>query len=211
MLNIKGLYYITHIDNLPSIFVNGILSHERIVTENINYTSIYDLDLVNDRKERYTSDEKNLWHYTNLFLQPRNPMLYRILKSIGKQNISVLGISKSIMEDRQGIFITDGIASSSHTRIYPQSEGMKKIDAQRDILQSSSWISWDHSRKFRRQLMAECLVPSNVEPKYIKRFIVADNSVENLLSVRLTPLDLSKRVVATEEDNDIFTPSFQKQ
>ena len=29
-LDLRNLYFITHIDNLPSIFQKGILSHERI-------------------------------------------------------------------------------------------------------------------------------------------------------------------------------------
>ncbi|MBM3118163.1 MAG: DUF4433 domain-containing protein [Chloroflexi bacterium] len=31
----KGLYYITHINNVPSILKSGILSHERVEKENI--------------------------------------------------------------------------------------------------------------------------------------------------------------------------------
>ena len=38
---ITGLFYITHIDNIPSILRKGILSHERMLNENIPYTPIY--------------------------------------------------------------------------------------------------------------------------------------------------------------------------
>ena len=34
-MNIKSLYYITHMDNLPSILEKGILSHERIEEEHV--------------------------------------------------------------------------------------------------------------------------------------------------------------------------------
>ena len=68
--DIKALYYITHIDNLPSILLRGILSHERIMAENIQNTTIYLKHLVNKRRTKYTADGKNLWHYVNLFFQP---------------------------------------------------------------------------------------------------------------------------------------------
>ena len=42
MPEIKGLYYITHVDNLPSIANNGILSHQRIEELAIPFTPIYD-------------------------------------------------------------------------------------------------------------------------------------------------------------------------
>ena len=32
-LDIRNLYYITHVDNLPSILEKGILSHEKIEDE----------------------------------------------------------------------------------------------------------------------------------------------------------------------------------
>lgn len=41
-LRAKELYYITHVENLPSIVELGILSHDRVENENIPYTPIYD-------------------------------------------------------------------------------------------------------------------------------------------------------------------------
>ena len=204
-MNIKSLYYITHIDNLPSIFAKGILSHEKIRAEGVQNTPIYLMHLVKKRKERYTSDGKNLWYYTNLFFQPRNPMLFNVIKSKGKKNLTVLRISNSVLQ-KQGIFITDGIASNKLTRIFPRSEGLQVLQAQQDILQSDSWVTWNHSDKVRRQLMAECLVPNQVDPKDIQRFIVADQSVANSLRVRLSSSNIRKLVVATDIGSNIFTP-----
>ena len=74
-LDIRALYYITHIDNLPSILTTGILSHARIRAEGVRYTSIYNVDIVNKRRKKNTPADKSLWHYANLFFQPRNAML----------------------------------------------------------------------------------------------------------------------------------------
>lgn len=203
--NIRALYYITHIDNLPSILSRGILSHARVRTEGIQDTTIYLPHLVSKRRERYTSDGKSLWHYANLFFQPRNPMLYNVIKSKGKQNLAVLRVSNTALQ-RQGIFITDGIASNKLTQIYSKSEGLAGLQAQQQMLQSHSWISWNYSDRVKRQLMAECLVPNQVNPKDIQQFIVADQAVSNSLRVRLSSTNSQKLVVATNIDSNIFTP-----
>ena len=46
MLKLRELYYITHIDNLPSILKSGILCHRKIIEEQINFTPIYDEDII---------------------------------------------------------------------------------------------------------------------------------------------------------------------
>ena len=204
-LNIRALYYITHIENLPSILEKGILSHERIRAEGVQNKPIYLMHLVNKRREKYTSDRKRLWHYANLFFQPRNPMLFSVIKSKGKQNLTVLRISNTVLQG-QGIFITDGIASNKLTRIYSRSEGLEVLQAQQEMFQSGSWISWNHSDKVKRQLMAECLVPNQVNPKDIQQFIVADQTVSNSLRVRLSSTNIQKIVVATDIGSNIFTP-----
>ena len=203
--NIRALYYITHIDNLPSILSRGILSHARVRTEGVQDTTIYLPHLVSKRRKGYISDGKNLWHYANLFFQPRNPMLFKLIKSKGKQNLTVLRISNTVFQ-RQGIFIADGIASNKLTQIYFQSEGLKVLQTQQEMLLSDLWTSWNHSDKVRRQLMAECLVPDQVEPEDIQRFIVADHNVANSLRVRLSSSDIPKLVVATDIGSNIFTP-----
>ncbi|NET55300.1 MAG: DUF4433 domain-containing protein [Symploca sp. SIO2E6] len=39
-IGIEGLYYITHIDNIPSILARGILSHSEIEREEIELENI---------------------------------------------------------------------------------------------------------------------------------------------------------------------------
>ena len=203
--NIRALYYITHIDNLLSILSRGILSHARVRTEGVQDTTIYLPHLVSKRRERRTSDGKSLWYYANLFFQPRNPMLYNVIKSKGRQNLAVLRISNTVLQ-RRGVFITDGIASNKLTQIYSPSEGLEVLQTQQEMLQSGSWVSWNHSDKVRRQLMAECLVPNQVNPKDIQQFIVADHAVSNSLRVHLSSTNIQKIVVATDRGSNIFTP-----
>jgi hypothetical protein len=41
--DIKGLYYITHVDNVPSILDRGILAHRVVEQSGIPYTPIYEV------------------------------------------------------------------------------------------------------------------------------------------------------------------------
>ena len=204
--DVSALYYITHIDNIPSILAKGILSHERM-EEGILYTPIFDSDIVNRRRDKFTADGRSLWQYANLFFQPRNPMLYRVSKNIGKRNLAIFGVADTVLQE-QGVFITDGIASNALTRFYRLSEGMQILQAQQEILQSRSWISWMHSDELRRELMAECLVPNQVNPVHIRKFIVSDRGVADSLRAHLSPANIWRLVVADDEGNDIFTPPF---
>ena len=135
-LNIRGLYYITHIDNIPAILTTGILSHERIETEQVEHTPIFDNRIVINRRNKITPEGKSLWHYANLFFQPRNPMLYRVINQRGKQNLAVLRVAKTVLQ-KQGIFITDGVASNRQTRFYSLPAGLEMLNAKQKIIQSS--------------------------------------------------------------------------
>ena len=87
---ITQLFYITHIKNLPSILTRGILSHGQVEEEGVPYEPIYDEDIVKGRRERHTPDGRSLWSFANLFFQPRNAMLYRVLLSRRVEDVVVL-------------------------------------------------------------------------------------------------------------------------
>ena len=205
--DIRGLYYITHIGNLPSILEKGIFSHAEIAAERISYARIYDSSVVERRRHKFTPEGKSLWHYVNLFFQPRNSMLFRVIREIGRQNLAVLGVANTVLQE-QGIFITDGIAASKFTQIHPQPRGLEILQTQRAIIQSNSWISWNHCEELERKLMAECLVPDQVKPEHIQRFIVVNRVVAASLQARLSSSDSLKLAVADDEGSNIFTPSF---
>ena len=67
--DIRSLYYITHVENLPSILQHGILSHGQIESRSIPFTPIYDADIVSKRKNKTTPDQKSLWEYANVYFQ----------------------------------------------------------------------------------------------------------------------------------------------
>ncbi len=92
----KELYYITHANNLKSILEKGILSHERIEQLGLKYNSIYNEEVISKRKNKLTPDGESLWHFANLYFQPRNSMLFRIVhdNKIREESLVVIGISR---------------------------------------------------------------------------------------------------------------------
>jgi hypothetical protein len=51
-LDIRTLYYITHVNNIPFILKNGILSHDLVKKTGIQYYPIYDEAVVSRRKNK---------------------------------------------------------------------------------------------------------------------------------------------------------------
>ena len=167
---IRNLYYITLMDNLPSILEKGILSHERIEEEHVQTERIYNIDIVNRRRKKNTPDEKSLWSYANLYFQPRNPMMYSVVHEKGAKDLAVVSVAKEILQT-PGVFITDGNAANAPTQFYCPSNGLKMLRQQWEIVQNEWWNNLDGSK---RKIMAECLVPNSVGPELINSVYVAD-------------------------------------
>ena len=124
----EELYYITHIDNLQSILEKGILSHARSAQLKLEYTSIYNEEVVSIRRNKITPDGKSLWHYANLYFQPRNPMMYSIVNTRDKENLVVISISNKVLHEHD-VLVTDGNAANAPTQFYSQSDGLKSLNA----------------------------------------------------------------------------------
>jgi hypothetical protein len=100
---IKGLYYITHVDNLASIMQNGILSHALVEERGIPFRRIYDANIVSRRQSRLTPTGASLWRFANLYFQPRNPMLYRVIHSGEKNDIAVLHVNPASLREASAL------------------------------------------------------------------------------------------------------------
>ncbi len=172
MLKLRNFYYITHIDNLSSVLDKGILSHKRIVEDKIPFTPIYDAEIVARRKNIKTPDNRNLWDFVNLYFQPRNAMMYRVVFFSGKNtdDIILIGVKSSIL-NRPNIYITTGNAVSSDSEILPVSQ--KDVDKIRKQTDKEWWATEDGSKRI---LMAECLIPDKIEPEYIQEVYVVNHN-----------------------------------
>lgn len=170
-VSIRGLYYITHINNIPSILNLGILSHTRIMQDQVSFTPIYDKQIVAHRQKRIAPDGRSLWDFANLYFQPRNPMMYRV-KIETNEDIAVLLVRPDIL-NRQDAFVSVGNAASLASEIVPAQQGLKAIHAIWNILENDWWREDDGSK---RKIMSEFLVPERIEPKYIQSIYVSNHT-----------------------------------
>ncbi|RKU13731.1 DUF4433 domain-containing protein [Candidatus Poribacteria bacterium] len=198
-LDIKNLYYITHIDNLASILERGIFSHERIEEEGLQPAHIYNTDIVNRRRQKNTPDRKSLWSYANLYFQPRNPMMYRVVHEKGAKGLAVISVSKKILQ-APGVFITDGNAANDPTQFYFPSDGLKMLGQQWKIIQNEWWNNLDGSK---RKIMTECLVPNSISPEFINSIYVADEETRRSVSEKVG----SRSISVIPEPKMFFQPN----
>lgn len=197
----KGLYYITHIDNVPSILQHGILSHEMIESEGIPFTHIYNAEIVSKRQKITTPDGRGLWSFANLYFQPRNPMLYRVVffsPPTKVDDIAVLGLQMNVLNGPD-IYITNGNAASSLSDIMSAREGKRAFS---QIVKDIDKEYWTDEGGSKRKIMAECLVPGKIHPSFIKEIYVANYETADKLKKRLPQSDLT----IIPEPNMFFQP-----
>lgn len=200
---IKSLFYITHIDNLPLILSRGILSHATIEKMGVSFTPIYDGDIVSRRKGKVTPDQRSLWEYANLYFQPRNPMMYRVIHEKDKHDIAVVGVSPDVLGAKD-VLVTDGNAANEPTQFFPVPEGLTVLQQQWKIIQGDWWNDLDGSK---RKIMAESLIPGRIKPDAIHSIFVVDHSTMDRVTGIIGPL----RVPVIPEPRMFFQSSFRRR
>lgn len=171
--DVRELYYITHVDNLSSILRQGIFSHEQIHTRRIQYTKIYNEEIVTRRQKIRLKDGRSLWSFTNLYFSARNPMLFKVRCDKPIDDIIVLGISPEILS-RNDIYVTTGNAAHSESRILTISEGRSLLPK---IVEETRIRYWREEDGSKRKIMAECLIPDVVPAKHIESIYVGNHKV----------------------------------
>lgn len=175
---IKELYYITHIDNVPSILERGILCHQTIEEKKIDFTAIYSKEIVSRRAQKIVPGGKNLWAFANLYFQARNPMLYKVIHDKPLDEVVVLGIRRDVMNLKEAL-ITDGNAANSPTTIISRSKAAKSFWA--EIISNTQKEWWNQEDGSKRKIMAECLVPEMISPEYIQTIYTPNLKVKGKL------------------------------
>lgn len=195
---IKGLYYITHIENLRSIFSHGILSHRYVEEQGVKYKAIYDADIVGHRKFKKTPDGRSLWEFANVYFQPRNPMLYRVVLEKNRKEIVVLGLQPRVLEI-PGVYLTDGNAANNATAFFDFKNGVQAVSEIWSTINSEWWNSVDGSK---RKIMAECLVPGIIPTDLIHSVYVANHEV----AAQVRAIVPSRGIAVIPEPNMFFIP-----
>jgi hypothetical protein len=198
--DIKGLFYITHVNNIKSILRHGILSHALVEEREVPFTPIYDAQIVSNRRGRTTPSGKSLWDYTNLYFQPRNPMLYRVISEKDKKDIAIVGVRPDILK-QPNAFVSTGNAASLLSDILPVKEGLKAIHQMWKVIDSEWWNDTDGSK---RKIMAECLIPELIPSNLIQAIYVANHSIAEELRN-----DLPSSIPIIPEPHMFFQPTWR--
>lgn len=156
----NSLYYICHVGNLGSILEKGIFSRQDIQSGNIAHEDIHDPGVLSQR-DKTLSDDKNLQKYVNLYFQPRNAMLYRLVCNLGREPLAILQIDSSVLEV-EGSYFTDRNAAAYHAQFYSNLSDLKRIDEK--VFKKEYWTESDDTKQ---KMMAEVLIPNPISPDRI--------------------------------------------
>ena len=193
--DIKELFYITPLVNVPSIMKLGILSHTDILRRNVPH-DIWHMEEVQQVREEVLIpiSGKPLHTYVNFYLNCRNAAMYA--RKERHESLCVLSIDSAICDD-VGVLISPTNAAKINATFFSFEDGLQEIVVEH--LFTALWILEDGSinTNIKSRMMAEVLVPKSVQPFFIKRIYVCSASAQQSLSA-IAP------DVATKIRGDLF-------
>jgi hypothetical protein len=159
---VKELHFITSIDNLGSIIMHGILSHNQAAQ--LDHLSVALETVQNRRRGKPVPGGLNLHDYANLYFDARNPMMFRLKD---RTDLVVLRVSSDVL-DIPDTVVSDGNAAAEGTRFHPSPEGLCHLDS--GLIFARYWTDPDYWRQKEKKRVrnAEVLVPNMIPSDYIE-------------------------------------------
>jgi len=176
--DIAELYFITAIENIPSILEHGILCHRK--AGRLPHRSIANGDVQERRANKeIPGTGKHLHDYANLYFDAHNPMLSR--RRSENDKICVLRVSDEVL-DLDDVIVSDRNAARGWARFSPVDSGLAMLD--RDLVFAQSWLhddpfEYDEHKGIK---CAEVLVPGRAEADLIVGAYVANRTAETAFS-----------------------------
>jgi hypothetical protein len=180
-IDLHELHYITPICNTPSILQHGILSNAR--ASRLRHQSVAMPEIQDRRAGVMVPGGRRLHDYANLYICPRNPMLY--LRR--HEAICVLSVIPDVL-DLPGVVISDSNASSAYVRFAAAPAGLQIVD--RDRTFAEYWTDNHPIEEWRKKAAkcAEVLVPDVVEPRFLRGAYVSSDETKAALEAMKTGL-----------------------
>ncbi|WP_415035156.1 DUF4433 domain-containing protein [Azonexus sp.] len=170
-LHFPFFYHITHKNNVEGIMHHGILSHSTVRDRcDIDAIDISDPEVQRHRSLLETEYYRPIHDYAPLYINPRNPMLYRQREL--QRHIVILKISSGILSDNQHVFC-DGNAASRDTKFSVTPE---IIYSALDALNAGYWNNVPDGKRRR---CAEVLIYPHVSPVHIVAAICNNVALAN--------------------------------
>lgn len=173
-LSIPFFYHMTHKDNVPGIMRHGILSHTAVrERSDVVTVDISDPGVQRHRALPETEYYRPIHDYVPLYINPRNPMLYRRLE--WQHQIVILKVSPSVLRDGQHVFC-DGNAACHNTKFSVDPE---IVSSAVEALNADYWNDFPDGKRRR---CAEVLIYPRVSPLHIVAAICNNTSLANEIS-----------------------------
>jgi hypothetical protein len=159
---VKELHYITTIDNLDSILMRGILSHNR--ARRVKHTSVASESVQDIRRGKSVPNGSSLHSYANLYFDARNPMM-SYLRDL--PDLIVIRVSPDVL-DIPDTIVSDGNAATQGTLFWPSPSGLVHLNS--ELIFATWWTDPDYMRYLEKKRVrnAEVLVPNLVPSEYVK-------------------------------------------
>ncbi|WGS65200.1 DUF4433 domain-containing protein [Marinitoga aeolica] len=156
------------------IFKSGyIYSREYAIRKNVIEKDYSDRDVQNRRRYKILPNNKMLYEYVPLYINPRNAMLYRYLKE--KRDIVILEISNKILRIYDHFFSVKN--ASAGDAIF--TKNIKDLELLKEMIFSKNW---NGNKNLKQIMQSEVLMYEKISVKYIDGIIV--NSSKNYRSLR---------------------------
>lgn len=162
----RFFHYLVHVQNIESILSRGILSHTEVKHRAIDAADISDSDVQRWRKRTEPVYGRSIHDYVPLYLNPRNPMLYRRREL--QRDLLILVVSRSVLRDSEHLF-SDGNSASRATRF---SGCASVLNGSAEVLTAPGWAQFEDGKRRR---CAEVLVHRRVDPRHILRVVCSNN------------------------------------
>lgn len=177
----RGLFYITHLDNISSILKLGILSHNLAHRNGFVSTDISNQQ-VNARRNRVDPNlGGNIHDYTPLYFNHKNPMLYNLCKNTDINKLILLKVNPHILL-ANNVSFSDGNASVRSTKFYNDIKEFNNLNW--ELINSGSWNHYEFNikREQRRIMCSEVLAKDKIPPYYINEiFVYSEKTLERIL------------------------------
>jgi hypothetical protein len=130
------------------------------------------MEVVQDRRSgKKVPGGRPLHEYVNLYFHARNPMMYK--RRNQHTDLCVLSIQCEVIEQIDGVVVTDRNASSDYVRYARGIEGLDIVDKERVF--ATYWTHEDPLEQWRRKSIkcAEVLIPDRVDTTFVRGVYVS--------------------------------------
>lgn len=188
--DLELLGYITPVENLASIVEHGVLSHN--AAARMAHSSVADKTIQEIRDSKKVMG-RVIHDYANVYLNPRNAMLYRVIHERRVDDVAVLWVDARQVLALPGVVVTDRNAATSRVLAYTGVQGLTKLDKE-DVLAERWTVDGKKMIDREQRMMAEVLVPGMIPPWTIVKATV----IHSMVAQRLRKLSLPIKFDSSE-------------